>query len=115
MAEGSSPKLSNVADVEIDANGRFKYVLIKVTDKSQGGVCKHIVRGFDWADYHGRFHNRLPFQSKEKFSVHVYNIERKVILVLLYGFTVSNNYVYVTLHCICYSSAGMSARGKNVE
>ena len=65
MAEGSSPKLSNVADVEIDANGRFKYVLIKVTDESQGGVYKHIVRGFDWADYHGRFHSRLPFHSKE--------------------------------------------------
>lgn len=54
MAEGTSPKFSNVSDVEIDANGRFKYILIKVIDKTQGGAFKYIVRGFDWANYHGK-------------------------------------------------------------
>ena len=60
MAEGTSPKLSNLADVEIDANGRFKYVLIKVIDNSADVVYKYIVRGFSWASYHGRLPiNRL--------------------------------------------------------
>lgn len=54
MAEGTSPKFSNVSDVEIDANGRFKYILIKVIDITQGGTFKYIVRGFDWANYHGK-------------------------------------------------------------
>ena len=59
MAEGTSPKLSNVADVEIDANRRFKYVLIKVIDNPADVVYKYIVKGFSWAGYHGR----LPTQS----------------------------------------------------
>lgn len=58
MAEGASPNLSNVSDVEIDANGRFKYILIKVIDRSQDGAYKYIVRGFDWADYHGMLRDR---------------------------------------------------------
>ena len=57
MDEGTSTKLKSVADVEIDATGRFKYVLIKVIDDSGGGVYKYVVRGFDWADYHGKFCN----------------------------------------------------------
>ena len=55
MEEGTSPKLSNISDVEIDENGRFKYILIKVIDDTQGNVYKYIVRGFAWASYHGRF------------------------------------------------------------
>lgn len=58
MAEGTSAKLANVSDVEIDANGLFKYVLIKVIDKTQSGVFKYVVRGFDWADYHGKLCDR---------------------------------------------------------
>ena len=56
MGEGKTPKLDSVRDVEIDENGRFKYILIKVTDSSQGGEFKYIVRGFDWAEYHGKKH-----------------------------------------------------------
>lgn len=55
MAEGTSPKLSNIPDVEIDENGRFKYILIKVIDDTHDNVYKYIVRGFAWASYHGRF------------------------------------------------------------
>ena len=51
--EGSSPKLDAIPEVEIDHNGRFKYILIKVTDQVNK-VSKHIVRGYDWAEYHGR-------------------------------------------------------------
>ena len=60
MAEGTSTKLESVADVEIDATGRFKYILIKVIDESGGGVYKYVVRGFDWADYHGKFLTAMP-------------------------------------------------------
>ena len=59
MAAGTSTKISSVPDVDIDANGRFKYILIKVMDKTQGGAFKYIVRGFDWADYHGKLSDRL--------------------------------------------------------
>lgn len=68
MAEGTSAKLANVSDVEIDANGRFKYVLIKVIDKSQGGVFKYVVRGFDWADYHGRLCDRYNERALTEFK-----------------------------------------------
>ena len=55
MAEGTSPKLSNIPDVEIDENGTFKYILIKVIDDTHGNVYKYIVRGSAWATYHGGF------------------------------------------------------------
>ena len=58
MAEGTSTKFANISDVDIDANGRFKYILIKVMDKTQGSAFKYIVRGFDWANYHGKLSNR---------------------------------------------------------
>lgn len=58
MAEGASTKFANVPDVDIDANGRFKYILIKVMEKRQDGAFKHIVRGFDWANYHGKLISR---------------------------------------------------------
>lgn len=61
MAEGRSPNLSKISDVEIDENGRFKYILIKVIDDTHGNVYKYIVRGFAWANYHGRF--RCTFGS----------------------------------------------------
>ena len=58
MAEGTSTKFPNVPDVDIDANGLFKYILIKVMDKTPGGAFQYIVRGFDWADYHGTLSDR---------------------------------------------------------
>jgi len=65
MAEETSPKLAKVSDVEIDANGRFKYILIKVIDKSQGGVFKYIVRGHDWADYHADIYDRVESEIQQ--------------------------------------------------
>ncbi|XP_073242925.1 14 kDa phosphohistidine phosphatase-like [Porites lutea] len=64
MAEGTSTKLESVADVEIDATGRFKYILIKVIDDSGGGVYKYVVRGFDWADYHADIYDRVEKDIK---------------------------------------------------
>ena len=50
--EGVSPKLDAIADVDIDSNGRFKYILVKVMDEINNS-SKHIVRGYEWAEYHG--------------------------------------------------------------
>ena len=72
MAEGTSTKLESVADVEIDATGRFKYILIKVIDESGGGVYKYVVRGFDWADYHGKFCNSSATVGKRAGKVLVF-------------------------------------------
>jgi phosphohistidine phosphatase len=48
-----NPKLKAVPDVEIDKNGKFKYILIKVHDPSKEREFKHIVRGSGKAAYHG--------------------------------------------------------------
>ena len=46
--------MDQVADVDIEADGVFKYVLIKLTrDRSDAGGSKVVVRGYSWADYHG--------------------------------------------------------------
>lgn len=42
----------DVAPVEIDADGRFKYILIKLTT---GDEERYVVRGFATAEYHGKF------------------------------------------------------------
>lgn len=48
------PKLASVPDVEIDNEGKFKYVLINVHSPGKDGneESKKIVRGFKWAPYH---------------------------------------------------------------
>ncbi|XP_045191336.2 14 kDa phosphohistidine phosphatase-like isoform X2 [Mercenaria mercenaria] len=55
QSPGSSknPKLKAVPDVEIDKNGKFKYILIKVHDPSKEREFKHIVRGTAKAAFHG--------------------------------------------------------------
>ena len=44
--------MDEVEDVVIDDDGVFKYILIELKDK--GGRKKSIVRGFEWAEYHGK-------------------------------------------------------------
>ena len=43
--------LARVSDADIDAKGRFKYILIEVSD---GTNKKCIVRGYKWAGFHGK-------------------------------------------------------------
>ena len=43
-------KFSSVQEVDIDESGKFKYILIKVF---AGSDSKFIVRGYDWAEFHG--------------------------------------------------------------
>ena len=47
----STRSVAKISDVDIDADGVFKYILIKIKDKD--GVSKMIVRGYSWAQYHG--------------------------------------------------------------
>ena len=47
----SKAKLDAVSNVDIDSNGRFKYVLIKLYIENES---KTIVRGYGWAEYHGK-------------------------------------------------------------
>ncbi|XP_022357112.1 14 kDa phosphohistidine phosphatase isoform X2 [Enhydra lutris kenyoni] len=49
--------LAQIADVDIDSDGVFKYVLIRVhsarPSEAPTGESKDIVRGYKWAEYHG--------------------------------------------------------------
>lgn len=50
--------LSKVADVEIDSEGKFKYILVRL--KIKGGTDqKDIVRGTKSAEYHSKFMRRV--------------------------------------------------------
>ncbi|KAK9874869.1 hypothetical protein WA026_005683 [Henosepilachna vigintioctopunctata] len=50
----STSKIPQVADVDIDAKGVFKYILIKVTSPNANGEIedKLIVRGYAECPYH---------------------------------------------------------------
>ena len=47
----SNQSLASFESVSIDPNGRFKYILIKLKHNNQE---KYLVRGYKWAEYHGR-------------------------------------------------------------
>lgn len=43
--------MDNIEEVNIDLDGVFKYILIRLT---LSGKEKIIVRGYKWAEYHGK-------------------------------------------------------------
>lgn len=53
----AAAELSQIPDVDIDSDGVFKYVLIRVHAAAPSGApageSKEIVRGYKWAEYHG--------------------------------------------------------------
>lgn len=49
----SAERLAKIPDVDLDPNGVFKYVLIRVHSKDDDSYVD-IVRGYAWAEYHGR-------------------------------------------------------------
>ena len=57
QSSGSSknPKLKAISDVNIEKNGKFKYILLKVHDPAKEREFKHIVRGSSKAEYHGMY------------------------------------------------------------
>ncbi|XP_042334868.1 14 kDa phosphohistidine phosphatase [Sceloporus undulatus] len=56
MAAGGG--LDRVPDVDIDPDGVFKYVLIRVTPEG-AGPSKDVVRGYAWAEYHADIFERV--------------------------------------------------------
>ncbi|XP_015379658.1 PREDICTED: sex-regulated protein janus-A-like isoform X2 [Diuraphis noxia] len=52
----SSSALEKIPDVDIDDKGRYKYILIKVTDQNDSSNhSKYVVRGGQRFDFHGPF------------------------------------------------------------
>jgi len=51
----SSSALEKIPDVDIDDKGRYKYILIKVTDQNDSSnISKFVVRGGQRFDFHGK-------------------------------------------------------------
>lgn len=48
----SAEHLAKIPEADIDPNGVFKYVLIRVHSKTDESYVD-IVRGYAWAEYHG--------------------------------------------------------------
>ncbi len=48
--------MDNIKQADIEAEGTFKYILIKLTKIKNDGksTSKIIVRGYKWAEYHGK-------------------------------------------------------------
>uniref|UniRef100_A0A2K5KLF8 14 kDa phosphohistidine phosphatase n=1 Tax=Cercocebus atys TaxID=9531 RepID=A0A2K5KLF8_CERAT len=83
--------LAHIPDVDIDSDGVFKYVLIRVHSAPRSGApaaeSKEIVRGYKWAEYHDHGEagpagkqgcdceclggGRISHQSQDK-KIHVY-------------------------------------------
>lgn len=51
----SAERLAKIPEVDLDPDGVFKYVLIRVHSKTDESYVD-IVRGYAWAEYHGRIH-----------------------------------------------------------
>lgn len=50
----SSPTLEKISDVIIDNTGRYKYILVKVTDQNDSShPSKYVVRGGRAFEFHG--------------------------------------------------------------
>uniref|UniRef100_F6WVK9 14 kDa phosphohistidine phosphatase n=1 Tax=Monodelphis domestica TaxID=13616 RepID=F6WVK9_MONDO len=61
--------LSEIPDVDIDSDGVFKYVLIRVhsaRDARARTVSKEIVRGYKWAEYHSDIYDKVSGEIQKK-------------------------------------------------
>ncbi|XP_019396044.1 PREDICTED: 14 kDa phosphohistidine phosphatase [Crocodylus porosus] len=56
--------LSAVPDVDIDADGVFKYVLLRVRPPS--GAPKDVVRGYGWAEYHADIYEQAAAELEPR-------------------------------------------------
>ncbi|KAL2099478.1 hypothetical protein ACEWY4_003872 [Coilia grayii] len=55
----ASAKLASIPDADIDPNGVFKYVLIRVHSTDDESISKDIVRGYAWAEYHADIYDKV--------------------------------------------------------
>lgn len=66
--------ISQVPDVDVDPNGVFKYILIKLTITNDDGLTeeKHLVRGYASCSYHHDIKNKVTEElQKLKSTKHV--------------------------------------------
>uniref|UniRef100_A0A8C2IQ67 14 kDa phosphohistidine phosphatase n=1 Tax=Cyprinus carpio TaxID=7962 RepID=A0A8C2IQ67_CYPCA len=54
----SAERLAKIPEVDLDPNGVFKYVLIRVNSKDDDSYVD-IVRGYAWAEYHADIYDRV--------------------------------------------------------
>ncbi|XP_055035977.2 14 kDa phosphohistidine phosphatase [Misgurnus anguillicaudatus] len=59
FAKMSAERLAKIPEVDIDPNGVFKYVLIRVHSKTDDESHVDIVRGYAWAEYHADIYDRV--------------------------------------------------------
>ncbi|XP_036162898.1 14 kDa phosphohistidine phosphatase [Myotis myotis] len=57
--------LAQIPDVDIDPDGVFKYVLIRV-NVAPAGESKEIVRGYKWAEYHADIYDKVAGEMQQK-------------------------------------------------
>ncbi|KAM4877864.1 14 kDa phosphohistidine phosphatase [Thomomys bottae] len=62
--------LAEVPDVDIDPEGVFKYVLIRVHARPPSGAqaeeSKEIVRGYKWAEYHADIYDKVSSELQKE-------------------------------------------------
>nr|XP_033773025.1 14 kDa phosphohistidine phosphatase-like [Geotrypetes seraphini] len=60
--------LAQIPDVDIDPDGIFKYVLIRVvvTHPDDSEDSKDIVRGYKWAEYHADIYDKVAAEIEKQ-------------------------------------------------
>ncbi|XP_071073222.1 14 kDa phosphohistidine phosphatase [Dasypus novemcinctus] len=62
--------LAQIPDVDIDPDGVFKYVLIRVHLEPPSGAgvgeSKEIVRGYKWAEYHADIYDKVAGELQKR-------------------------------------------------
>ena len=54
------PRMESLAEVEIDKEGKFKYILVKVWEEGREEAAKIIVRGTAEAEFHPDIYAKVP-------------------------------------------------------
>ena len=54
------PRMDSVAEVEIDEEGKFKYILVKVWEEGREEAARVIVRGTAEAEFHPDIYAKVP-------------------------------------------------------
>ncbi|XP_036385393.1 14 kDa phosphohistidine phosphatase [Megalops cyprinoides] len=62
----AAERLANIPEADIDPNGVFKYVLIRVHSTEEGDDSSvDIVRGYAWAEYHADIYDRVAAELEK--------------------------------------------------
>ncbi|XP_019365824.1 PREDICTED: 14 kDa phosphohistidine phosphatase-like [Gavialis gangeticus] len=98
-------ELSAVPDVEIDADGVFKYVLLRVRPPS--GAAKDVVRGYGWAEYHADIYEKAAAELEPRGfkceclgggRIAHHSAERRIHV---YGYSVKQALMKPSQSCAC--------------